>query len=214
MKIYNKTYLFNWDINKNNLNAFTIAEVVITTVISAIILSFILIFMFDITDWIKESKKEVQSMKSLYEIITKLNNISSLYSSGFVIGWAVNGSDILYLRNIEWTDWMLIWPVNTYNNTIDTDTSTYGGRAIWFKRLFPIDITEIEADNTKILSYVFLPDKVYYDLDLHSLEFVSYNSWKVIDLTLVFDINHNQDLIWTPWSTLSKESLRTFNINF
>ena len=215
MKIYNKKIsLFNWKRIKHNITAFTIAEVLISTIISAIVLSFILIFMFDITDWIKESKKEVQSMESLYELITELNNVRNTYSSGYIIEGPIWWSDTLYMRNVEWTDWMLFWPVRTYDNLISSDTNSYNGRSPWFKRLFSEDIIEIEANNAIIVNYRFLPDRIYYDLDLQSMNLSLYNTWEIIDLSITFDINYNQDLIWTAWTKLSKDSLRTFNINF
>ena len=214
MKIYNNTKLDNWQIIKKRLSAFTIAEVIISTLISAMVLSFILIFMFDITASMRESKKEISSMESLYEIMIELNSMRDHYSSWFVIGGAINWSDILYMRNLEWTDWMLLWPVRTYNNIIDTNTNSYNGRAIWFKRLFSNDIIDIETNDLIVLTYKFLPDKIYYDLDLQSMTIDSYNSWDIIDLTLVFDLDYNQDLIWTSRSSLPKDSLRTFNINF
>ncbi|MBT3726368.1 prepilin-type N-terminal cleavage/methylation domain-containing protein [bacterium] len=61
--------------------AFTLTEIIVATFISAIILSFVYVFLNNVIFTISDTKNDVKSLSSVYDFINKLNNYNNIYSS-------------------------------------------------------------------------------------------------------------------------------------
>jgi hypothetical protein len=61
---------------------------------------------------------------------------------------------------------------------------------------------------------VFQNDQIFKDLKVQDLILISYNSWKIFDLSLIVDLAFQNSLIWQLRYDLPKDTLKKFNIDF
>lgn len=207
--------------NKNSLviskkfnKAFTIAEVIIATFISVIILSFVFIFLSNILDWISETNEEVKVLSSFYDFTNKINNYHNVYKTWWILVDNIDGSDIFLMEDLLWQNGVLIGPINLLDSKLDTNNVVYQNKWVWFRKISSTELSEIEADNNVIYTYEFQKDQIFSDLKTKDLIIISYNSWSVYDLSLIVDLNFHTSLVWQLWENLPKNTLRKFNINF
>ncbi len=201
---------------KNIKKAFTLTEVLIASAISTIVLGFIFIFLANMVEWIGHTKKEVAIFSAFYDFTNKLNNYRNVYVSWSILTETLSWSDVFLMRDASWQDGMLFWPVNLSDNKIDITNSTtiYKNTWIWFRRVSALELAEIDLDTNEIFDYIFQNDQIYPDLKVKNLVLKSYNSWTIINMDLLLNINFNNWLVWTSWSEIPKDYLRNFNIDF
>lgn len=211
-------------INKKNKNcliiinnfkkAFTIAEVVIATFVSVIILSFIFIFLSNILDGISDTNEEVKVLSSFYDFTNKLNNYHNVYKTWWILVDNTDGSDIFLMKDLIWQNGVLFWAINLLDSKLDTNNIVYQNKWIWFRRISSTELSQIEADTNVIYTYEFQKDQIFSDLKTKDLIIISYNSGSIYDLSLIVDLNFHTSLVWQLWKDLPKDTLRKFNINF
>lgn len=194
--------------------AFTLTEVVIATFISAMILSFIFIFIVNIVDSISNVKTEVNIMSSFYDFNNKINNLRNVYITWWILIETSTWSDVFLMKDFTWENGILIGPVKLSNNKLETDNLVYEAKWIWFRKLSSSEIIEIETNINLVYDYLFQKDQIFFDLKLQDLVLISYNSWEIYNLGLVVDLNFQNSLIWQMRQNLPKDSLRRFNIDF
>lgn len=209
----------NKSLSKNHIErikvAFTLTEVVVATFISGIILSFIFIFLWDISNWISETKKWVVSMSHLYDFSYKLNNYRNVYITWWIlVDNTSTWSDVFLMRNLAWDGWVLMWVVKLSNNKLDTDNTTYEDRWIWFRKLTASELATVDSNVNNIYSYIFQEDQIFSEIKVQDLILVAYNWWKIFDLSLIYNSDFQNSLIWQFWADLPRDSLKRFNIDF
>lgn len=213
-KLFNCENLFK-SINFIKNSAFTLPEVVIATFISWIVLSFIFIFLWDISSWISESKKETILMSDFYDFTYKLNNYRNVYITWWIIvDNTSTWSDVFLMQDITWENGILIWPVNLDDNKLDIDNTIYNNRWIWFRKLSTQEISEVNIDVNNIYNYMFQNDNIYSDLKVHDMSFNSYNSWSIYEINVSINMDFQNSLIWQYWFDLPRNNLKKFNIDF
>lgn len=214
--------MLNYFFKKKNINnrssfiktAFTLTEVIIATFISMIVLGFIFLFLTNTIDGIWNTKKEINIMSSFYDFTNKINNLRNVYITWWVLINNSTWSEVFLMKDSKLESWILISAVKLVNNKIYIDIDTYENKGLWFRKVSKSELSDIDTDINVIYNYLFQPDQVFYDLKVYDIKFDSYNSWSIFDLTLFLDMNFNDSLIWELWSTLPKDSLKQFNIDF
>jgi len=200
---------------KSLKNAFTLTEVLVATLISSIVLWFIFVYLSDMSTWIQETKSEVIMMSRVYDFTHKLENFRNIYTS-----WAIlvdntsTWSDVFIMKDISWKNGILMWVVNVSNNKLDTDTTLYADRWIWFRKLSEYELWEISSNVNFIYDYIFQEDNIYSDIKVQEFNLTSYNSWTIFELGLTYDLNYQVNLIWQFWADLPKWWLKKINIDF
>lgn len=201
-------------VKDNNKKAFTLSEVIIASFISTLVLGFIFTFLFNMMEWISDTKKEVSIFSSFYEFNNKLNNYRNIYISGAILFDDPIDNDVYLMKDLSWKDGMLLWPINLSNNKVYLGDTVYKNIWLWFRRLSSSELLEISADENSVLNYTFQDDQIFQDLKIKDLKLVSYNSGEIINLSLIVNLWFNDDLKWTLWSDLPNETLKEFNIDF
>ena len=195
--------------------AFTLVEVFIATFISSIVLSFIFIFLSDISSWILDTKNEIIFMWHFYDFTYKLNNYRNIYTTwSILVNNTSTWSDIFIFKDESWTSALLLWPVKLSNNKLYTDNTIYEDRWIWFKKLSATELSDLATNLNNIYDFHFQDDQIYSDLKLQDLSFESYDSWKIYDMNLTLNPYFQINLVWQYWVDLAKDDLKIFNIDF
>ena len=209
----NKKILYS---EKNNKKiAFSMSEVIVATFISAIVLSFIFIFLSNISDWIANTKKEAKIISSFYDFTYKLNNYSNIYTSGSILinnSWT--WSDVFLMKDIEWENGILFWAINIDDLKIDTDTTIYENRVVWYRKISSDELADIDSDINNVYDYIFHEDNIFHDLKVYDFILISYNSWTIFDLSMIVNLDFQNSLVWQSWADLPREDFKKFNIDF
>lgn len=200
---------------KNLKNAFTLTEVLVATLISGLILWYIFVFLWDMSTGIVETKKEVIAMSRIYELSHTINNYRNIYTTwSILVNNTWTWSDVFLMKDNEWKNGVLLWVVNIWDNKLDTDNTRYDDRWIWFRKLSEFELWEISTNTWVIYDYVFQEDQIFSDLKTQDLVFLSYNSWTIYDMSLIYNLDFQANLIWQYWADLPKDSLKKLNIDF
>jgi len=194
--------------------AFTLTEIIVATFISAIILSFVYVFLNNVIFTISDTKNDVKSLSSVYDFINKLNNYNNIYSSWTILVDNTDGNDLYLMKDITWETWVLIWAVRLSENKINVDNTIYENNWLGFRRLSANELQQLSSDITIVNDMLFHEDQIFKDINIQDLQFTEYNSWSVVDIKLTVDLNYKEWLLWEDWASLPKESLKTFNIDF
>lgn len=195
-------------------NWFTLAEVLISTFVSTIILWFIFLFLSNIAEGISKTKDDVLTLESFYDFSDQLDNYRNVYISWSILVDNTDWSDVFLMTDWSWENWILVWPVSNTNNRLNLNNTIYESKTIWFRKLSSKELQDINNDLSLIYDYIFQDDKLYNDLKIQDLILISYNSWKIFDMSLIVNTDFNSSLIWRAWSDLDKANLKKFNINF
>lgn len=195
--------------------AFTLAEVVIASLISSIILSLIFIFLWDISNWIVDTKNETILMSRLYEFSNKINNYRNIYTTwSILINNTSTWSDVFLMRDATWTNGVLLWTVKLENKKLDTDNTIYADKWVWFRKLSSSELALVDSDVNNVYDFIFQDDQIYTDFKAQDMILESYNSWAIYDLSLVVDMNFQNSLVWQFWQDLPRDNLKKFNLDF
>lgn len=203
-----------WKILSFNINAFTLVEILISTFISIIVLSFIFLFLSSTMNSIWSNKNEIDWLASFYDFTNKINNLRDIYSSWWILVETSTGSDVFLMQDISWENWILIWPVKISSNQLLIDNSIYENKWIWFRKVSSDELIDINSNVDIIYDYIFHDDQIFSDIKIQDFILVWYNSWTIFDLSIIFDLDFKDTLVWQPWINLPRDSLKRFNINF
>lgn len=208
----------NYIINRKDISyikkAFTLIEVIIATLISMIVLSFIFLFLVNTIDTIWTAQNEVKIISSFYDFTNKINNLRNVYTTGWILIDSAIWSDVFLMKDSFLENGILIWPIRLSNNKLDIFSSIYDDKWVWFRKVSALELADINNDINIIYSYVFQKDQIFSKLKVQDFTLIEYNSWDIFDLSLTIDLNFQNSLVWQLWSSLPKNSLRMYNINF
>lgn len=195
-----------------NKKAFTFIEILISTFISAIILSLIFKFLFVIYDEIDRNKNNINFINSTYILKNKVTTFSNKFNS-----WALlidnDWSDVFLFKNNLETDWVLMAIVNMNTNKIDVNTWVYDNKTVWFRLVSENEITDINAEPSVVLNYEFMDDMLIKDFYAWFLDIKIFNT-NIYDLELSVTSKYRDLFIWKELSELPSGIYRKFNINF
>ncbi len=201
-------------LKQNFKKAFTLTEIIVASLISWIILSFIYVFLSNVIVTIWDTKNEVRSLTSMYDFINKLNNYRNIYSTWTILVDNDDWNDLYLMKDVTWENGVLIWAVRLSENKINVDNVIYENNGIWFRRLSKIELDNLETDITIVNDMVFHEDQIFKDIKVQDLQFIEYNSWQIVNIEVTADVEYKEDLLWDDRTFLPKETLKKFNIDF
>ena len=201
---------------KKTRKAFTLIELIVATLISAIILSFILIFLWDTMDNITTWKSNTKILISFSELQDKLSSYKNIYWTWCILidSDTSTWSDVFLMRNLDSTDWIIISRIDLDSKKIIEDNTIYKNSPIWIRRVSASELWNISSDSSIVNSYVFKNDKIYKDLILKDFQVNSYNSWVIDEFDIVVNPYYINDFKWEIWENLKTDELLNLNINF
>ncbi len=198
--------------------AFTIVELIIATVISAIVL--LLIFaLISNTIWeISYSVEESRFLTSYNELFVKLKEYRNLYTSWTILidneywSW----SDVLIFDNWIWWQGVIFWVVDKQTMQIESisNYSIYRDKVMWYRFLSEWEVSELKSNPTKVYDYLFYEDKCFNELKIKDFQLTSYNSWSVIEADIGFIVPFEEWLINTNFNNIWSENIRKIISNF
>jgi len=196
--------------------AFTLIELIVAILISAIVLSFILVFLWDTMDNIASGKSNTKILISFSEFQNKLSSYKNIYSTWYVLidNDTSTWSDIFLMRNLDSTDWIIISRIDLDTKKIIEDNSVYKNSPIWIRRVSASELWDISSTPSIVNGYVFKNDKIYKDLILKDFQVNSYNSWYIDEFDMVINPYYINDFKWEIWENLKTDELLNLNINF
>ncbi len=201
--------------------AFTLIELTVSVLISAIILIFLMIFLADTFNEIAYSNKKTKLLIEFYELENQLKNIKEQYLSGVIlkdnIKW--EWSDVILLKTspLEPIQWGYIFAqVNKTSFKIDTDKNvdTVWEKVLGYKKISSIQLTELLLDANKVYNYEFNLDEIFPNILLKDFQAKLYNSWKIFDIFLEVNLNYKKQLNWSKYSEIWNESIEKIIFNF
>lgn len=178
----------------------TLVELIIAITISAILFSFLFIFISDSIDSLNTSNAKTQIMDNIFNTKNKIARyIKSWYISNNIIGTWWISNKVLYLKTEDEKLWVIFWIIN-----IDTmklqNYNTYWRNYIWYRDLSNKEVEEINLDNSKIYDMIFHRDKIIDWWIVKSFNPELYNSGGIINLDIEYLNNLNESLIWESFS--------------
>lgn len=199
---------------KINKSAFTMVEVLTTSVISTIILLFLYVFLNHILTNIRESENMVKWYNDAYQIISKINKNRDKYLTWSILVDNTDWSDIYLMTNLTNTEWILFWIVWLKDNKINIDSSIYMDNGFWFRTLSETEIINISNDPSLLNDLVFQEDQILKEIKMIDLQFEHYNDNKIIEAKLIINNNFNINLINNLYEEIPKTDIQEIIINF
>jgi len=194
--------------------AFTFVELIISATISAIVLVFLLVFLWDVFNEMNVSQAETKNIIIFKDFSSQLNIYRNLYKSwSILVDNTSTWSDIIIMKSVDWKDAILLWVVNPNTLKIDTIPATYYKESVlWFRSLSNQELLDLQWNPNLAYNYIFQKDKLYYWLMIKDFQANIYSN--LIDLDLSINLYFNKELVWELWVNLPKIDLKKFNLDF
>lgn len=193
--------------------ALTLAELIISITISAIVLTILTALISNTINSLTSTDSQTRSVNQILDFKSEFNRIvNSEYMQIKVFTWT---TDVLFLKNLDSSEWVLLWVVDKETKLLD-QTYTYWDKFLAYRILSDIEISEIELDSSKIYEKEFQTDKLYLWLRLKDFDINLYNNEKIIDIYLSVITYKNESLYWTSLNQafISKDNLLEYNLVF
>ena len=194
----------------------TLVELVVSITISAILFSFVFVFITDSIDWIHDSNTKTNIMDNVFNTKDK---ISRYVEWGYIINnviwtWWISNK-VLYLTNSDYSEWVIFWIVDSDTMKLQS-VDLYWINNLWYRELSPTEILTIESDESKVYDLFFYQDKIIDDSIIKSFEPVLYNWGIIIDVNIEYLEFFNEELIWKSFSGtfIDKEHIYKVNLVF
>jgi prepilin-type N-terminal cleavage/methylation domain-containing protein len=198
--------------------AFTFIELVISTVISAIVL---LIIFWAVADSIKEisySIKYSNVLVSYNSLFSKINNYRNIFKSWSILinntDWTWN--DVLILNNTDWSNWVIFWVINKDTMKLEENSNYqyYNDKIIWYRNLSEQEIIDLNLNSLEVYNYTFYNDKIFEELKIKDFQLDLYNSWSIIELTLGVNVPFHEWLKWKKFSEIWSVNIKKIVLDF
>ncbi len=184
--------------------AFTLVELIISIIISAIILLFLTNFIADSFNEISYSNKEAKILTKLYEIKDKLKIIKQQYLTWSILknwSWGIT-SDIILFKTLPWEPkqwWYIIAIVNKDTLKIDSENNVWiiWPKVLWYRKISSSELSSL--DSTNVYDLKFNQDEIFPDIFLKDLQASFYNSGSILDMNLYINLDYKESLNWTKY---------------
>ena len=201
----------------NNKKAFTLIELVIGVVISALVLLVVFSFMANIMSAFSKSFQKTAFMTVFYDFVDQVNEYKGVFDNILIIknsGW----NDVLVLYS-TWATWVLFWVVTHDSLTLDpADNATiYWNKKIGYKEINEDQVNYIVsnlASPDEIYEYPFFKDKVFADMYIANITLESYNSWALLEMNMDILTHYLEGRTWDLIDELLPEDLFRASLTF
>ncbi len=196
----------------------TLIELVISVAMWAVVLLITSIFIADSIEVMTISNKKTEIVRQWHDLIDTLNKYTRwglTSSTGFIdyASWLWN--DILLLKNIDSSEGVIFWIVDTETMKLETnyDSLVYSDQVLWYAELSAAQITEIETNSWSTYDISFHQDKIFDGLNMKNFQVDYYNSWAImeVDFTVFFYVKEFDGI---PLSMVSSDKTIQFILDF
>lgn len=204
MKIYNKN---SW---------FTFVEILLSTVISVTILIFTFSFLADTMDNLASSDKKSKILVSFYDIVNSINNYKNVYLTWSILinNLAASWSDILVLKDTNWSAWVVFWVVDRNSMKLESWAlfNNYNYKIFAYKEISSGQLTTITWTPTEVYKLDFTNDHLFsFPVKLFQAEY--FNTWSVLDIKLDVLVNYNSWFSGQLWNNIPNTAYELYKIN-
>lgn len=176
---------------KNNIKALTLVELITSVAISGVLLLLIFVFLSDSIKLLLDNNVKVSSVDEWFNFKdTMWRFVRWWYSEAIVFSWVVDSTytwttnpspnDVLYLKKLDMTQWMLVWIVDIETKKIQKNY-VYWNNFLGYRYLSPTEMAQIDLDNSIIYTKEFTNDKIFQNLRMKDFRVKTYNYWWLID---------------------------------
>ena len=204
----------------------TLIELVVSVALWAVVLLIATIFIADSIEVMTLSNKKTEVVKQWHDLVDKLNRYTrGGFSSftGFINHTSWLWTDVMLLKNIDSSKWVIFWVVDTETMKLESNTGTtinpaaattiYSDQVLWYAELDATQITQIESSSWATYDVPFHEDKIFDALHLKDFQVSYYNSGAImdVDLTVFFYVEEFDGI---PLSMVSSDNTIQFILDF
>ena len=194
---------------KKNIFAMTLVELVIAITISSIVLLFVVVYISDVLWLIWESRKATSNFVELQEISQTLQQLKYKYPVASIDSSA--GVEVLILKNIEDTDWVAIWIVQSDTKQLSTTAEIQNYWQKFLARRFLLS-TESSFDlNISFSGSEFFPNISVKDVDFEIYDFAS---GSLVEMNLEYLKNYSAQRNWENIWDMSVQNFQNYSFSF
>lgn len=189
---------------QKNIKAITLVELIVAMTITAILMVIISFFITESVKELTDNDLRVNSVEQSFDFKDTMQRyIRAGYSNPVVFTWitdpaytwALNNNNVLYLEDLNWKKWLLIWIVNLDNNLIQRNY-LYWENYLWYRELSSTEIQEINSNSWVIYSKEFHNDNIFKYLRMKDFSVDLYNWWESINIKYKIINLFNESLYW------------------
>ena len=196
----------------------TLIELVVSVALWAVVLLITAIFIADSIEVISLSNKKTEVVKQWHDLVDKLNKYTRWWFNsftGFIDYTSWLWTDIMLLKNIDSSKWVLFWVVEKETMKLEPyiKSTYYSDKVLWYVELDAAQISQIESNSWSTYDIPFHEDKIFDALNIKDFQVNYYNSGAIIDvdLTIFFYVEEFDGI---PLSMVSSENTIQFILNF
>ncbi len=197
-----------------NTRAYTLIELIVAVVISALVLGTIFYLMSSSTSrWI-EAQIEAKFLRDFYAFSSVFNtwNISVLQDNLWDI------SDIGLITSPGISGGIMFWIVDmdTYTLVSQSDAGIYKKTVFGYRSLSQTEFDALTDSSNPASPYnlVFQKDKVLEDFFIKNMQLTPYNNGDIVDLFLEIFTFFSPDYEDTSWDELPQDDLKYYTLSF
>ncbi len=194
---------------KKNIFAMTLVELVIAITISSIVLLFVVVYISDVLWLIWESRKATSNFVELQEISQTLQDLKYKYPVATID--SSTGEEVLLLKNIENTDSVAIWIVQSDTKQLSTTTEIQIYWQKFLARRFLLSTESSFDSNISFSGSEFFPNIYLKDVDFEIYDFAS---GSLVEMNLEYLKNYSAQRDWENIWDMSVQNFQNYSFSF
>lgn len=194
---------------KKNIFAMTLVELVIAITISSIVLLFVVVYISDVLWLIWESRKATSNFVELQEISQTLQDLKYKYPVATID--SSTGEEVLLLKNIENTDSVAIWIVQSDTKQLSTTAEIQNYWQKFLARRFLLSTESSFDSNISFSGSEFFPNISVKDVDFEIYDFAS---GSLVEMNLEYLKNYSAQREWENIWDMSVQNFQNYSFSF
>lgn len=194
---------------KKNIFAMTLVELVIAITISSIVLLFVVVYISDVLWLIWESRKATSNFVELQEISQTLQDLKYKYPVATID--SSTGEEVLLLKNIENTDSVAIWIVQSDTKQLSTTAEIQIYWQKFLARRFLLSTESSFDSNISFSGSEFFPNISVKDVDFEIYDFAS---GSLVEMNLEYLKNYSAQRDWENIWDMSVQNFQNYSFSF
>jgi len=199
--------------------ALTLVELVISITISSMVMLIVMTFVADSIETVVWSNKKTEVFDDVFAFkdnFWRFSRWGYLQSDILIDNESGTWSDIVLLKNIDSTEWVIFWVVDydTLKLSQNVDYSIYWNKTLWYRILEWTEIIALETTATWAYNLSFFPDKLYSWLKIKDFQTDFYNSGAIIDINMDILLYYNETNDWILLNSVNPSDIININLNF
>lgn len=177
---------------KNNNKAVTLIELITSVAISSILILIIFVFVTNSIEKLVDNDIKISSVDQWFEFKDTMQRfIRWWYSDAYILDditsstytWTTNPNpnNILYLKKLDLSQWILVWIVDINTWLLQRDY-IYWDNFLWYRYLSPTEMAQIDNDYDIVFTKQFTNDRIFQSLRMRDFKAKTLNEWNIIDL--------------------------------